>query len=114
MRRIVVASVNIRGKFLELLLQYDVGDDIIHRQARGTVSPSVRLKQVFGKVFTMIKTPRYQVVSTFLSPNRPFARPAHFTNKAIALAFAAKQGHTAVVIDRKLQKKIYARGLAKV
>lgn len=62
----------------------------------------------------MIKTPRYQVVSTFLSPNRPFARPAHFSNKAIAIDFAKKQGHTAVVIDRKLQKKIYARGLVKV
>jgi ribosomal protein L31E len=62
----------------------------------------------------MIRTPRYQVVSTFLSINRPFARPAHFSNKAVAVAFAKKNGHTAVVIDRKLNKKVYTRGLTKV
>lgn len=62
----------------------------------------------------MIRTPRYQVVSTFLSINRPFARPAHFSNKAVAVAFAKKNGHTAVVIDRKLNKKVFSKGLTAI
>lgn len=62
----------------------------------------------------MIRTPRYQVISTFLSPNRPFARPAHFSNKAVAVAFAQKNGHTAVVIDRKLNKKVFSKGLTAI
>jgi len=61
-----------------------------------------------------IKNPRYQVVSTFLNPSRPFARPAHFSNKAIAIGFAKAQGHIAVVIDRKENKRIYERVLTKV
>jgi ribosomal protein L31E len=63
-----------------------------------------------------IKNPRYQVVGTFIHPSRPFSRPAHFSNKAVAIAFAQKpaNGHTAVVIDRKLNKKIFTRALTVV
>jgi len=67
-----------------------------------------------SKITTKIRTPRYQVISTFIHPSRPFSRPANFSNKAVAIGFAKVQGHTAIVLDRKDQKQIYARGLTKV
>jgi len=49
---------------------------------------------------------RYEVVSLFTGVKRPFARPAKFSNKKVAIAHARKHGNTAFVFDVKSGRKV--------